>query len=49
MTKSETIDDWIFIIRSLKTFKAIYEIIDIKKLDKYIFINLDEYLFDKNC
>lgn len=47
MTKSETIDDWIFITRSLKTFKAIDKIIDIAKLDKYIFINLDEYLFDK--
>ncbi len=47
MTRSEVVDDWIFITRSLKTFKAIDEIVDMAKLDKYVFVKLDEYLFDK--
>ena len=46
MTKNEIINDWIFITRSLKTFKAIDDILDLKKLDEYVFVKLDEYLFD---
>ena len=46
MTRGEVVDDWIFITRSLKTFKAIDEIVDMSKLDEYIFVKLDEYLFD---
>lgn len=48
MSRHEAICNWIFITRELKTFNAIDEIVDMKKLDDYLFVKLDGYLFDKN-
>lgn len=47
LPKEEFLQDFNSTMNSLKTFKAIDEIVDMAKLDEYVFVKLDAYLFDK--